>query len=98
MRQPADDVFGDPVAEVSFLGVAAEVAERQDGDGRPPGPGKVGLRANWDCRPSGRRLDPVDPDRSADVLQLAFTEVAKRDWHLVPDVVADGAGDDDFPR
>ncbi len=95
-RQAVDDVLGDPFAEVSFAGIAAEIPEGQHRDGWPLRPREMRLRPRRDFSARLLRLDAKDTDRPADVLQLTLAEVAEIDRHLVPDVVADGARDDDF--
>jgi hypothetical protein len=84
-RQVRDDVFGQAVGEIFLLGIAADVGERQHGDGRPTvgrssgrrraGPlGRGGRDARLDMRHQGAKIRIVAQRIEGAVLPHPFEE------------------------
>ena len=83
LAEVGDDVFGDAVAEVFLLGIAAHVGERQDADRRA-----VGVRASA----SGAARSPraavashgEDAHRTLDILHRVLAQILERRTRTLP--------------
>ena len=95
LRELGDQVLGDALGEIVLVRVAAEIDERQDGDGRASQPGNG--RAGRDFR-RRRHLDREGAQRPVACLHHALAEVEKAELVVVADLLADGGGDGDAAR
>jgi hypothetical protein len=93
-RQTGNDVLGDPVREMSLLGIAAHVDERQHRDGGLAGKGERLLSRGRDRGGRGRCSQPVHAHGTGDVLELALAEIVEGQVETIAHLVVHGTRDE----